>query len=320
MRLTPYITRIAVLAVLIIVTISWWIYGKSKRTKPMTNLQKKLYEHVDYLTKIKPYRNHRNIQSLNQAVGYIEKYFKENDLSTELQKFKVDGNEYTNVIATYGPADAERLIVGAHYDVCGDQPGADDNASAVAGLLEIARLLNEKKPEFKYRIDLVAYPLEEPPYFASENMGSARHADFLYKNNIKVKGMICLEMIGYFSEKPNSQNFPDPALSKIYPNKGNFIIVVGRIGQESFTGKVKEIMSKNSAIDVQSINFPHSEGLAGLSDHRNYWKYNFPALMINDTAFLRNPHYHEKSDTIDTLDFEKMAEVVKGAFAAVIGL
>ena len=320
MKGTASFTLTVVLVILITVTASCWNYGKNRESKPMTGIQKKLYEHVDYLTKIKPYRNHKNVQSLNQAVGYIENYFKDNQLTTELQKYKVDGNEYTNVIATYGPADAERLVVGAHYDVCGDQPGADDNASAVAGLLEIARLLNEKKPNLKYRIDLVAYPLEEPPYFASENMGSAHHAAYLYNNKIKVKGMICLEMIGYFSDKPNSQNFPDPALSKIYPNTGNFIIVVGRKGQENFSDAVKKIMAKNSAIDVQSINFPHSEGLAGLSDHRSYWKYNFPALMINDTAFLRNPHYHEKSDTIDTLDFEKMAEVVKGAFAAVIGL
>ncbi|HEX8545902.1 MAG TPA: M28 family peptidase [Cytophagaceae bacterium] len=287
---------------------------------PTTDLNTNLHNHVDYLTKIRPYRNHKNIKSLNQAVEYIETYFRKNNLSTERQTFKVDGNEYINVVATYGPADGERLIVGAHYDVCGDQPGADDNASAVAGLLEIARLLNEQKPNVKYRIDLVAYPLEEPPYFASENMGSAHHAAFLKKANIEVKGMICLEMIGYFSDKPNSQSFPDPALSKIYPNTGNFIIVVGKTGQELFSNKVKDLMKKNSSIDVQSINFPSPHGLAGLSDHRSYWKYNFPALMINDTAFLRNPHYHEKSDTIETLDFDKMAEVVKGAFAAVVGL
>lgn len=286
----------------------------------MQKLKEKLYAHVDFLTKIRPYRNYKNLQSLNQCVEYIEKYFKENNLDTELQKFQVDGNEYTNVLATYGPANAERLIIGAHYDVCGDQPGADDNASAVAGLLEVARLLKEHTPKLDYRIDLVAYPLEEPPYFASENMGSAFHASQLNKANVEVKGMICLEMIGYFSDEPNSQHFPNPALSKIYPNKGNFVIVVGRTGQESFIEKVKGLMQKSSDIDVQSISFPTSEGLAGLSDHRNYWKYNIPAVMINDTSFMRNPHYHEKSDTIETLDFNKMVEVVKGVYAAAVGM
>lgn len=151
-------------------------------------------------------------------------------------------------------------------------------------------------------------------------MGSAHHAALLRKNNVMVKGMICLEMIGYFSNKPKSQNFPDPALSKDYPTTGNFIIIVGKVGQESFSNKVRELMKKNSSIDVQSINFASADGLAGLSDHRNYRKHNFPALMINDTAFLRNPHYHEKSDTLETLDFNKMAEVVKGVFGAVVEL
>lgn len=293
---------------------------ENSRLKKMQQLKEKLYAHVDFLTKIRPYRNYKNLQSLNQCVEYIEKYFKDNNLDTELQKYQVDGNEYTNVLATYGPVNAERLIIGAHYDVCGDQPGADDNASAVAGLLEVARLLKEHTPKLDYRIDLVAYSLEEPPYFASENMGSAFHASQLNKANVKVKGMICLEMIGYFSDEPNSQNFPNPALSKIYPNKGNFVIVVGRTGQESFIEKVKGLMQKSSDIDVQSISFPTSDGLAGLSDHRNYWKYNIPAVMINDTSFMRNPHYHEKSDTIETLDFNKMVEVVKGVYAAAIGL
>jgi Zn-dependent M28 family amino/carboxypeptidase len=234
--------------------------------------------------------------------------------------FIVAGKSYKNVVASFGREDAERLIVGAHYDVCEDQPGADDNASAVAGLLETARLLNANKPKPNYRIDFVAYSLEEPPYFATENMGSAVHAKSLYDAKVPVKAMICYEMIGYFSDKPNSQQFPDPALSKIYPTTGNFIIVVGLNGQETFTKKVYSLMKANSSIDVQTISFPVAQGLAGLSDHRNYWKYNYPAVMINDTSFLRNPHYHKKSDTIDTLDFKKMAEVVRGAYAAIVGL
>lgn len=283
----------------------------------MDSLQTRLYRHVQTLTSIQPARHYANLASLNKAADYIKSEFSKLDCRVETQTFRVDGNEYKNIIASFGKENAERVIIGAHYDVCGDQPGADDNASAVAGLLETARMLHEQKPDLPYRIDFVAYSLEEPPYFASEHMGSAVHARSLYQKRIPVKGMICYEMIGYFSDEPNSQQFPDPALSKVYPHTGNFIIVVGRQGNESFTARIKSLMQAHSEIDVQSISFPSSQGLAGLSDHRNYWKYNYPAVMINDTSFLRNPNYHQKSDTIDTLDFKKMAEVVKGVYAAV---
>ncbi len=280
----------------------------------------RLHRDVQFLTSIQPARNHAHVASLNKAADYIQTEFEKLDCRVEVQMFIVAGKSYKNVVASFGREDAERLIVGAHYDVCEDQPGADDNASAVAGLLETARLLNANKPKPNYRIDFVAYSLEEPPYFATENMGSAVHAKSLYDAKVPVKAMICYEMIGYFSDKPNSQQFPDPALSKIYPTTGNFIIVVGLNGQETFTKKVYSLMKANSSIDVQTISFPVAQGLAGLSDHRNYWKYNYPAVMINDTSFLRNPHYHKKSDTIDTLDFKKMAEVVRGAYAAIVGL
>jgi Zn-dependent M28 family amino/carboxypeptidase len=285
--------------------------------QPSTEVsQERLYKDVAFLTSLQPARNHANLASLNKAADYIYQEFSKLGCQPELQTFTADGKEYKNIIASFGKMDGERVIIGAHYDVCGDQPGADDNASAVAGLLETARLLYARKPALNYRIDFVAYSLEEPPYFATEHMGSAVHARYLHDNHIPVKAMICYEMIGYFSDKPNSQQFPDAALSKIYPNKGNFIIVVGRQGQEKFTRNIQALMKTNSSIDVQSIVFPYAEGLAGLSDHRNYWKYNYPAVMINDTSFLRNPHYHKKTDTIDTLDFNKMAEVVKGVYAA----
>jgi Zn-dependent M28 family amino/carboxypeptidase len=236
------------------------------------------------------------------------------------QKYQVDGHEYRNVIASFGPPAAERLIVGAHYDVCGDQPGADDNASAVAGLLETARLLQAHATTLKRRIDLVAFSLEEPPYFATEHMGSAVHAQSLHAAKVPVRAMICYEMIGYFSDAPGSQQFPTPALAALYPNTGNFITVVGKQGQEAFTQQMQALMQKHSAIDVQRINLPTAVGLAGLSDHRNYWTYGYQAVMINDTAFLRNPNYHQPTDTIDTLDFRRMAEVVNGVFGALLAL
>jgi Zn-dependent M28 family amino/carboxypeptidase len=289
-------------------------YPKNHYRKDMNNeqIKERLYKDVEFLTTVKPARNYGNLNSLNKVADYIRKSFTTASLKTEVQKFTVDGNEYKNIIATVGPVNGPRIIVGAHYDVAGNQDGADDNASAVAGLLEMARMLSQKKHQLKYRIDLVAYSLEEPPYFATENMGSAIHAKYMRDNKIEVKAMVCLEMIGYFSDKPNSQNFPDPALKKIYPSTGNFIIVVGKEGQETITNKVKGLMKQNSSIDVQSINLPAENPLAGLSDHRNYWVNQYDAVMINDTSFLRNPNYHQSTDTIHTLDFDKMSDVVKG--------
>ncbi len=287
---------------------------------PMSPSRDRLYHDVEVLTSIQPARNHANLASLNRAADYIAGEFGKLNGRVTVQPFKVERKEYKNIIASFGPEDAERVIVGAHYDVCGDQPGADDNASAVAGLLETARLLDTGKPDLPYRVDFVAYSLEEPPYFATDMMGSAVHAKSLREGKVPVKGMICYEMIGYFSDAPGSQQFPDPALAKIYPNRGNFIVVVGKNGQEAFSGKIKTHMKAHSKIDVQSINFNSTGGLGGLSDHRNYWKYDYPAVMINDTSFLRNPNYHRSSDTIDTLDFDKMTEVVRGVYAALIRL
>ncbi|UOQ74306.1 M28 family peptidase [Hymenobacter cellulosilyticus] len=282
--------------------------------KAMKANQDRLYADVKFLTELRPARTYRNQTSLNKAADYIKAELEKLDCRVEEQLFRVDGQPYRNIIASFGPADAERIIVGAHYDVCGDQPGADDNASAVAGLLETARLLHALKPTLKRRIDFVAYSLEEPPFFGTEDMGSAVHAKSLHDQKIAVRAMICYEMIGYFSDEPGSQRFPDDRLAQLYPNTGNFITVVGKQGQEAIVSQVQKLMQAHADIDVQKINLPSAVGLAGLSDHRNYWRYGYEALMINDTSFLRNANYHQTTDTIDTLDFRRMAEVVNGVF------
>lgn len=279
-----------------------------------------MYKDVEFLTSVNPARNFMNVASLDKVAQYIEDEFEKAGGKPEVQTWRAERNEYKNVIVSYNAEKSKRLVVGAHYDVCGDQPGADDNASAVAGLLETARLVFEHQPVLDYRIDFVAYCLEEPPFFASDFMGSYIHAKSLHDNNIDVIGMICYEMIGYFSDAPYSQPYPSPELAKIYPDKANFIIVVGVQTYAAFNNKVHQLMSKDSKIDVQLINFPPGDGLAGLSDQRNYWKFGYNALMINDTAFIRNPHYHMKSDTIDTLDFEKMTEVINSSYRAITNI
>ncbi|MDB5235799.1 MAG: peptidase [Hymenobacter sp.] len=283
--------------------------------------QVRLHADVQFLTTLHPARNCHNLSSLNKAADYIKGAFQKLDCTVAEQSFYADGRLYRNIIASFGPPEAERIIIGAHYDVCGDQPGADDNASAVAGLLETARLLHLNRPALRYRLDFVAYPNEEPPYFATDHMGSAVHAKALHAASVRVRAMICYEMIGYFSDKPNSQSFPNEALAKLYPSTGNFIVVVGKMGQEKFTQQVQQLMKPHAGkLDVQRINLPEGMGLAGLSDHRNYWRYGYDAVMINDTSFLRNPNYHQKTDTIDTLDFPRMAQVVNGVYGALLAL
>jgi len=278
-----------------------------------------LKETVKFLVSIQPYRNFANPDSLNKAADYIENKFKDFGLSTDIQHFQVEGETYKNVIGSYGKDKKERVIVGAHYDVCGDQPGADDNASAVAGLLEIARIVKDFALLSKYRFDFVAYSLEEPPYFRSKKMGSYFHAKSLYDQGVTIRGMICLEMIGYFTDEKNSQHFPIPLMKMAYSSEGNFIAVVGNFSSGSLVNEVVKHF-KPAGINAESLKAPALLPGVDFSDHRNYWRFGYKAVMITDTAFYRNPNYHRRGDTIDTLDFEKMGEVVKGVVWGLVNI
>ena len=271
-----------------------------------------LESHVKALTKTTNYRNYSNITSLNEAAHYVKTQFELLNLPVQEQSYKVGNETYKNIISYYGPKDGKRIIIGAHYDVCGDQDGADDNASGIAGLIEIAKQFQKYKPTTKYRFEFVAYTLEEPPFFRTEHMGSHVHAKSLHDNNVAVSAMISLEMIGYFSEAPKSQEYPIGILKWFYPTKANYIAVVGKFGSGKLTRKFKKGIKKGSTIPVRSINAPSSITGIDFSDHLNYWKFNYDAIMITDTSFFRNKNYHQTSDTIETLDFDKMSQVVKG--------
>ena len=273
---------------------------------------------VRFLTELTPARNHENIVSLDKAADYIFDEFSKLDCQVERQFFEANGRKYQNVIAHFGPPDTPKIVIGGHYDVCGDQAGADDNASAVTGVLETARLVHELKPELKYHLEFVAYTLEEPPYFRTDKMGSAVHAQSLKDANAKVKLMVCLEMIGYFSDEEDSQDYPVNFLKRFYPTTGNFISVIGKMGQGGVVRKFKKKMKSICGIPVSSMTAPAMLPGIDFSDHQNYWKHGYKAVMITDTAFYRNKNYHQTTDTIDTLDFEKMAEVIKGVYLGVV--
>ncbi len=209
-----------------------------------------------------------------------------------------------------GSGTAERYVIGAHYDACDTgegNPGADDNASAVAALLAIARLLPQEAPQVG--LELVFYDCEEPPWFASESMGSAVHAARCTPD--EVRGMICLEMLGYYSDEEDSQPSLFPGYSLMLPTVGNFIAVVGDMDAWSFARHARQHLRQ--WLPAIRVNLPFTHGTElFFSDHRNYIPRGIPSIMVTDTALLRNANYHEPTDTPDTLDYRRMAAVTRG--------
>jgi Zn-dependent M28 family amino/carboxypeptidase len=251
--------------------------------------------------------------NLERTAAYIEAQFKEAGAQVSIQDVMVDANRYKNVVARFGPASGRLLVIGAHYDSHGATRGADDNASGVAGLLELAHLLGKAAPTRP--VELVAYTLEEPPYFRTRHMGSVWHASALKAAGRDVELMLSLEMIGYFSDRPGSQAYPVGAMKLGYPDRGNFIALVGQFGDFGLSRSVKAAMTGASELPVYSLNAPSIVQGIDFSDHRSYWAQGYPALMVTDTAFMRNRNYHRAGDTFDKLDHKRMAMVVQAVFA-----
>ena len=257
-------------------------------------------------------------ENLLRAADYIREEFRKAQGKVADQCYKVRQQTYCNVIARFGPDTEERLVIGAHYDAFGERPGADDNASGVAGLIELAHLLGQSAPAIQ--VELVAYTLEELPHFGTHTTGSAVHANFLRSRGIPVRLMISLEMIGYFSDAEDSQRVPFSLLKLFYPSRGNFILVVGNLSQWRMTRRVKRAMQTAAPLPVHSINAPAFVPGVDWSDHRYYWAAGYPAVMVTDTAFYRNPNYHTVKDTAETLDYERMAKVVDAVTGAILAL
>jgi Zn-dependent M28 family amino/carboxypeptidase len=279
---------------------------------------KKLKRHVYALSEELGPRDIGHPDNLNRTATYIRDKFEVLTNHVEEQRYSANRLTVRNICAFLGPDTNERIVVGAHYDVAGPYPGADDNASGVAGLLELARLLTAD--DLSLKIELVSYPLEEPPYFNSSKMGSFVHAKSLKERNINARAMLALEMIGYFRDQEGSQAYPLFLLRPFYPSVGNFIAVVGKLFQRKLVRTIKKAMQQATSLPVESINAPRLLPGIALSDHLNYWWAGYQAAMITDTAFYRNPNYHSAFDTPDTLDYQRMAQVVEGVRAAVIQL
>lgn len=274
--------------------------------------EKNLKTHVATLANISPPRNHHNLESLNQAALYIESEFNQYCPQVKRQTFIVSKFEYSNIVCLFGE-EKDLIIVGAHYDVDGQSVGADDNASGVAGLIELARLL--KIQPSKQNVEIVAYTLEELPHFRTENMGSFQHAKYLADSNVAVKYMISLEMIGYFSTEENSQKIPSRLLKFLYPSMGNFISLIGRFNQDTFITNLNKTIKETTDMPVRAFHAPEYMLEGHSSDQLNYWKFGFDAAIVTDTGPFRNPHYHKPSDTPETLDYPRFAKVVTGVYA-----
>lgn len=278
-----------------------------------------LRQHLRYLTTTPQPRNYQQVAVLDTVAAYLGRTLARAGGRVTEQPYVVDGRTYRNVMASFGPADGPRLVVGAHYDVCGEQPGADDNGSGVAALLELARLLGQQ-PALRQRIDLVAYTLEEPPYFRTRHMGSYVHARSLHEQNLPVTGMVVLEMLGYYDDRSGSQHYPFGPLRLVYGGRGNYVTAVRKLGGGRFARQFSRRYDQAAALPVRRFVGP--AWLPGLdfSDHLNYWQFGYSALMLTDTAFYRNRNYHHATDSLEKLDLRRLALATDAVLAALLAM
>jgi len=256
-------------------------------------------------------------EGLEQAGCFIASEWERDGYQVLYQQYKAYERVYKNIyIEIKGEGSPERiLIVGAHYDTVTDCPGADDNASGVAAILALSRLLKHNHP--KHTIRLVVFPLEEPPSFYTRRMGSYQYARSLHEEGKQLIGMICLESIGYFSDNKESQHFPMPFFRWFYPAVGNFIAFISNLHSRGFLNRFKSAFKMGTDIPCESISTLSIIPGIDFSDHRSFWRFGYNAIMVTDTAFYRNPNYHTPHDTAETLDYRRMTEVVKGVRSAI---
>lgn len=228
--------------------------------------------------------------------------------SPEIQSWQdKKGVEYRNFSCIFQGKSSKKIVVGAHYDTFEETPGADDNASAVAVLLCLGKLLKTEK-NLPFTVEFVFYACEEPPFFGTEGMGSFHHAKRCNKDNTKL--MICLEMVGFFSDEKGSQDYPLFPLRWFYGSRANYLMVVSNIKSVKILNSYWNLLKTSTLFYKRFISPFNSYGM-DWSDHRNYWSKNIPAIMITDTSIFRNKNYHQLSDTADTLNYDKMVTLTE---------
>ncbi|MFO7606398.1 MAG: M28 family peptidase [Desulfurivibrionaceae bacterium] len=283
------------------------------------SLRSRLADHVRVLAAEIGERNLFHPEKLARAATYIEAAWLKQGYEVKSQEYQVDGTGVRNLeIEITGARYPERIIIiGAHYDTVAGSPGANDNGSGVAALLEISRRFSSATPEKTVRF--VAFVNEEPPFFMSGLMGSRVYAARARRNNEQIVAMLSLETIGYYSEAPGSQRYPFP-LRLFYPDTANFIGFVGNLPSRRLLKKVSDSFQRNSAFPAERLAAPSWLTGVGWSDHWSFWQEGYPAIMVTDTAFFRYNHYHLAGDTPDRLDYDKMAEVTAGLYRTIAEL
>lgn len=279
-----------------------------------------LRKHVDRLAGLIGPRHLGRPASIEATIALIEREFREMSDVARREVFPIayrrDGTNL--VVERPGQSRADEIVLlGAHYDTVPETPGADDNASAIAVLLEVARLLAGRK--FRRTIRFVAFANEEPPYFHTADMGSDVHARGCRERNEKIIGMLCLEMVGYFCDQPGSQKQLDELprwLSWWLPRRGDFLAAVGNLRSTRLCWQFRRGFKRRSRLKLFSIVLPERVTSIRLSDNSSFWDYGYAALMLTDTSFLRNPHYHRASDLPETLDYDRMEQVTEGVASA----
>jgi hypothetical protein len=280
-------------------------------------ISERLRRHVDVLASLIGPRHWWRYDMLMAAQRYVDTQLALSGLPVERQTYEVMGRPVSNlIIEQRGQRKPEQILVlGAHYDTVDTTPGADDNASAVAGLLEIAHQLSRLR--FKRTIRYVAFVNEEPPFYKSENMGSLRYARRCWKREEKIIGMINLEMIGYYSDAKGSQTYPPlKGLNRVLPSRGNFIVICSDMASARFLSRVAWGFRRTVRFPMLPFPAPRSVSGPDMSDNWSFWQCEYPAVMVTDTSFLRNDNYHKSSDRMETLNFPAMTRVVQGVAGA----
>ncbi|MEO5895983.1 MAG: M28 family peptidase [Vicinamibacterales bacterium] len=270
----------------------------------------RLRAHIEMLAVTIGERNLWRYASLRQAADYISSTFAALGLRPEHQTFEVARLPVDNISAEVaGGRSDEILVLGAHYDTVNNCPGANDNGTGVAAMLELARRF-AGSPQAR-TVRFVAFANEEPPFFQTSQMGSVVYAQAARTRGDRIIGMLSLETMGYYSDEPGSQHYPPP-LDALHPDTGNFIGFVSNLQSEPLLKQADDAFRTGTPFPIEVSVAPETLPGIGWSDHWSFWEAGYPALMVTDTAPFRYPWYHHPQDTIDKIDFERMAEVVDG--------
>ena len=236
--------------------------------------------------------------------------------SEERVAIELQRNTFTNIHALKKGRTDKRIIVGAHYDIYPhESPGADDNASGVAVLIELAHLL-KGVAELNCDVELVSYDMEEVGLW-----GSRVHARQLRLQNVDVVCMLCLDMLGYYSDAENSQRYPISGMRQFYGTKGDFLAMVGRPADAKLMTDAQKAFQEATTLKLQSFPAPNLlNPLFARSDHAPFWWEDYPALFFTNTADYRTPHYHRRTDTWDTLDYDRMVQATIGLYHIILAI